>query len=238
MITIYLSDLQCFLTQDGKAKLKTDTTMEIVRGHFTFHMRAQRKNRIRNVKINFTSSLKPILITARDQPGIGPNLTTIWISHSQFAVNTKKLAAQLQITPNDLCYNLRSHRFTTESTKRCRNAIKSLGTTRECRLHSYPGLNQMTIESVLDNIPWKKPEPIPGRKRARNLIPQMIQTAPKPDEIVHPEMMEMEITGLDDTNSIVCTPVTSTTFEQEFWEAINLMPIRHFTWDQEEDQNL
>jgi hypothetical protein len=195
-------------------------------------MRARCKNSKAMTKINFISTIKSTLITARDEPETGLSLGVSWITPSQFVVNSKTLADQWQITANDLCYNFRSHDFTTESTKRCRDAIKSLGTPKNCRLHTYEGLTQMTIETALDGNHWKKPKPIPGRKSARKLnlqMPQQTETALKLD---HPDMIEKEVSGPDGTNSTVTNTTTCINSLGCFWDEFDLVPVHEDRWDE------
>jgi hypothetical protein len=171
------------------------------------------------MKINFISNLKSSLITARNQPQIGPTFGVSWITSSQFAVNSQKLADQWQITSNDLCYNFRSHGFTTESARGYRDAIKSLGAPRNCRLHRYEGLSQMTIETVFDGIHWMKPKPIPGRKIARKLkfqMPQQTETARKTEKMDHPDMIGREFTGPDGANT-----ATGTSSQVNLWDELD-----------------
>jgi hypothetical protein len=158
------------------------------------HMRDKRCNFNPKTNSKFTSRLKSLLITTRDQPETGTTLGIQWISDSDFVVNSKKLAEQLQITPNDLCYNFRSHGFGTESATHYRDEIKALGTPSECRLHGYPGLNKTAIETILDQIPWRKPIPIPGRRAARRPERQQIQ----PIQPIQPIQIPSDPNGIDD----------------------------------------
>jgi hypothetical protein len=139
---------------------------------------------MRAKRSNFNQKMKHILIQALNQPETAPTLGALWVSHSQFAVNSKTLANQFHITSNTLCSNFRSHGFTTESATAFRNEIADLGAPKECRLHSYEGLNQVTIETALDDAHWRKLNSKKNTATPLNLqATQQIETPPELDEM-------------------------------------------------------
>jgi hypothetical protein len=167
--------------------------------------------------INFISKLKNGLIKARDKPDPS-TLGILWVSETHFAVNSKQLAELFQITQNDLCYNFRSHNFTTESTRNCSAVIKSLGIPKQCKLHSHELLNVMTIETDFDKIQWEKPLPILKRKPPSTKTMKVTQQNETSLKLADPP-------AVIQSESCTFDKVSDTLSQEEFLALLNLMTI-------------
>jgi hypothetical protein len=113
--------------------------------------------------IPFPQRLEPFLIQARDQPGMARHIGIFWISSTAFAVNSSILAGNMCLKRNTLCYNWRSHGFSSSTAQNERSLLIHLPDPSKWKLHSHLQLTRETIESATPLITWARPVPARGR---------------------------------------------------------------------------
>jgi hypothetical protein len=96
-----------------------------------------------------------------------PGFTGVqWITSTTFVANSSILAMRCGLKANSVCYNFRSHLFTTQPAPKDQVAHLPSGTWK---LHSHPQLTRETIETDFPIIRWQRPLPIRRNPRANRV---------------------------------------------------------------------